>query len=192
METTAVAGSVAEPEDCVHVTERGCQQRAERVPLPKKFFSCEDSHSSVLSTVSWLWSSPRFLHIQIIQHCLLYRGYTGARRQDSQKKIVFIHINGKRLDACNVILSVLCGVEIQSTTSSPCPGYLHFCSIYFLFLFLFQLYFYSLGRKRMMRNANPPKTNIVLRETKRKPHKWMSGTVVTNSCCCGKFFFRAN
>lgn len=137
---TVVAGSVADPEDCVFMfPECGCQ-RAKRVPLPKKFFSCEDSHSSVLSAVPWLWSSPRFLHIQIIQHCLLYRGYTGARRQISQKKIVFIHINGKRLDACNVILSVLCGVEIQSTTSLPCLGYLHFCSIYVLFLFLLQFY----------------------------------------------------
>lgn len=89
-------------------------------------------------------------------------------------------MNGKRLDACNVILSVLCGHEIQSTIDFfACLGYLHSFSIYFLFLFLFQFYFSSLGRNWIPRNTNPQKTNTVLKKKNKKPHKWMSGTVVT-------------
>lgn len=157
--------------------EHDCQPRTKLAPAAENFLSCEDSLSSVLNAVPWLWSSPsllphpNYLALFIIQR-LCWRQALRFPKENCFYTYKWKKKKKKRLDGCNVILSVMCRVEIQSTTSLPA---LHFCSIYFLFLFLFffQFYFSSLGRDRMMRNTNPRKTNIVL-----KPHKRMSVMVV--------------
>lgn len=65
--------------------EHGCQHRSKRVPAPKNCFFCEDSFSSILSAVPWLWCSPRFLlnylALFIIQR-LSWRQALGSQKEN--------------------------------------------------------------------------------------------------------------
>jgi len=104
---------------CVCVLpEHGCQRGAQRVPTPKTFFSCEDSHSSVLSAVALALakvpSHPNYLAVFIIQR-LRWRQTLGIPKENcfhTYKWKVAGHWQ------CNP-LSFWRGVEIESTTSSP-------------------------------------------------------------------------
>lgn len=91
-----------------------------------------------------------------------------------KKKIVFIHINGKRLDNCNIIQPVLWVHEIQSTSSLPALDIS--ISALFIFSFFFSLILFPLAGTEWSGIQTLRKQ--ILSVKKGKPHKWMSGTVV--------------
>lgn len=129
---------------------------------PKNFFFCNDSYSSILSAVPWVWSSPRFplnyLALFIIQR-LSWRQALG-----SQKENCFYTYKWKKAGRlkCKPLSFVGTWNLIYNFFAWLAYPLLHFCLIYLLLPF--QFYFFSLGRNRMIRNTNPQKTNNVLKE----------------------------
>lgn len=191
MEMTVVAGSAARlrPEPSrvgsreVIFPECGCQQRGIKLNASlhrATFFSCEDSHSSVLCAIlAKLPSHPNYLALFIIQR-LCWRQALGFPKENC-----FYSYKWKMAgrSQCNPF-----GFCAEGKFNLPLPTSSICISALFIFLFLFLFAdFISLPSAGTVRwETQTLRKQILPREDKKKrkknPHK--SGTAVI-ICCCG-------